>query len=147
MHASAEAAAFFFRLSGTPFLRDGVMFQLPGIGIQVAQECSGIRSSWVLFITSLVASNLFLTSPWRRAILVGFVIPLAIFRNGFRIWVIGRLCVDIGPHMIHSVVHRRGGPLFFALSLLPFFLMLLWLRRGERRGKIRPSPSTSVTGA
>ncbi len=44
---------------------------------EVAQECSGIRSSWVLFITSLVASHLFLESPWRRIVLVAFVIPLA----------------------------------------------------------------------
>jgi exosortase len=42
--ASAEAAALFFSISGTPVLRDGTVFQLPGIVIEVAQECSGIRS-------------------------------------------------------------------------------------------------------
>ena len=31
---------------------------LPGIVLRVAEECSGIHSSWVLFITSLVASHL-----------------------------------------------------------------------------------------
>ena len=91
--ASAEAAALFFSITGTPVLRDGTVFQLPGIVIVVAQECSGIRSSWVLFITSLLASYLFLKSPWRRAVLVSLVIPLAILRNGFRILVIGLLCV------------------------------------------------------
>jgi len=45
--------------------------------------------------------------------------------------VIGMLCVRIGPAMIHSVIHRRGGPLFFALSLIPLFLLIWWLRRGE----------------
>jgi exosortase C (VPDSG-CTERM-specific) len=131
--ASTEAAAMLFLLTGTPMLRDGNVFQLPGIAIQVAQECSGIRSSWVLFITTLAASYLFLKSPWRRAILIAFVIPLAIVRNGFRIWVIGVLCVEIGPHMIDSAIHHQGGPLFFALSLIPLFLLLWWLRRGERR--------------
>ena len=52
--ASAEAAALFFSVVGMPVLRDGTVFQLPGIVIEVAQECSGIRSSWVLFITSLL---------------------------------------------------------------------------------------------
>ena len=33
--------------------------------------------------------------------------------------------------MIHSVIHHRGGPIFFALSLIPLFLLLWWLRRGE----------------
>jgi exosortase C (VPDSG-CTERM-specific) len=130
--ASAEAAALFFNISGTPVLRDGTVFQLPGIVIQVAQECSGIRSSLVLFITSLLASYLFLKSPWRRAVLVSLVIPLAILRNGLRILVIGVLCVQFGPQMINSVIHHRGGPLFFALSLIPLFLLLWWLRNGER---------------
>lgn len=131
--ASAEAAALYFKASGTPVARDGVVFQLPGIAIRVGQECSGIRSSWVLFITSLLASHLFLRTRWRRIALVAFVIPLGILRNGFRILVIGLLCVHIGPHMIDSIIHRRGGPLFFALSLVPLGLLLAWLRRQERR--------------
>jgi len=129
--ASAEAANLFFNMTGTPVLRDGTVFQLPNIAIQVAQECSGIRSSCVLIITSLLAANLFLNSTWRRAMLVAFVIPLGIVRNGLRVFVIGVLCVHFGPHMIHSVIHRRGGPIFFAIALVPLFLLLLWLRRGE----------------
>jgi exosortase C (VPDSG-CTERM-specific) len=135
--ASTEAAAMFFAIAGTPMLRNGAVFQLPGIAIEVARECSGIRSSWVLFITTLAASYLFLKSPWRRAVLITFVIPLAIVRNGFRIWVIGMLCVEFGPQMIHSFIHRQGGPLFFALSLIPLFLLLRWLRRGET-GRVNP---------
>lgn len=130
---SAEAASLFFGMSGIPVLRDGVVFQLPGITLEVAQECSGIRSSYVLFVTSVIASYLLLKSPWRRAVLLAVVIPLAILRNGFRILVLGLLCVQIGPHMIHSVIHQSGGPLFFGLSLLPFFLLLWWLRKGESK--------------
>jgi exosortase C (VPDSG-CTERM-specific) len=137
--ASTEAANLFFNVTGTPVFRTGTVFQLPTITIEVAQPCSGIRSSWVLFITSLLAANLFLKSTWRRALLVCFVLPLGIVRNGFRVWVIGMLCIHIGPQMIHSVIHHRGGPLFFALSLIPLFLLLAWLRRGEiLAAKIRP---------
>ena len=130
---SAEAADLFFSMSGIPVLRDGLVFQLPGITLEVAQECSGIRSSYVLFITSVVASYLLLKSPWRRAVLLAVVLPLAILRNGFRILVLGLLCVHVGPHMIHSVIHQSGGPLFFGLSLLPLFLLLWWLRKGESK--------------
>ena len=124
-------ASLLFDATGTPVLRSGTVFELPGVVIRVAQECSGIRSSWVLFITGLVAANLFLNSAWRRFILVALIIPLGIVRNGFRILVIGLLCVHLGPQMIHSILHRNGGPLFFALSLVPLLLLLLWLRRGE----------------
>lgn len=130
--ASADVSAMFFRMTGTPLLRDGEVFALPGIVLEIARECSGIHSSWVLFITSLVASHLFLTSPWRRFILVAFVLPLAIVRNSFRILVVGLLCVHVGPHMIDSYIHRQGGPIFFALSLIPLFILLVWLRRQER---------------
>ncbi len=117
--ASAEAAAMYFAAAGTPLVREGTIFELPGITVEGAQECSGIRSSWVLFITSVLAANIFLKGPWRRLALVVFVIPLGILRNGFRVFVIGLLCVHVGPHMIDSIIHRRGGPLFFALSLVP----------------------------
>jgi exosortase C (VPDSG-CTERM-specific) len=135
MLASAEAAALYFDLVGTPLVRQGTLFELPGITLQVAQECSGIRSSWVLFITSLLASHVFLRTRWRRIVLVAFVIPLGILRNGFRILVIGLLCVHVGPHMVNSVIHHRGGPLFFALSLVPLSLLLWWFRRQEQRLK------------
>jgi len=134
-YASAEVANLLFHLSGTPFLRAGLIFQLPNITIEVAQECSGIRSSWVLLMTSILAANLFLKTPWRRFALVAFVIPLAILRNGFRILVIGLLCVHMGPQMIHSLIHRRGGPLFFILSLIPFLAVLWWLHRGDSRAR------------
>jgi exosortase C (VPDSG-CTERM-specific) len=130
-YASAEIANLLFHLSGVPFVRLGLVFQLPNITIEVAQACSGIRSSWVLFMTSILAANLFLKTPWRRFALVACVIPLAILRNGFRILVIGLLCVNVGPQMIHSIIHRRGGPLFFVLSLIPFFGVLWLLRKGD----------------
>ena len=130
-YASAEVANFFFHLSGTPFVRVGRVFQLPNITIEVAQACSGIRSSLVLFMTSILAANLFLKTHWRRFALVAFVIPLAILRNGFRILVIGLLCVNVGPQMLNSPIHSRGGPVFFVLFLIPFLLVLWLLRKGD----------------
>jgi exosortase C (VPDSG-CTERM-specific) len=132
---SAAAAQGFFALSGTPFLRNGLAFQLPGISLQVAPECSGIQSSLVLFITGLMASYLFLRTPWKRGVLILFMIPLGLLRNGFRVFTIGELCVHIGPQMINSPIHRKGGPVFFALSLIPLFVLLLVLQKSERAGE------------
>lgn len=126
---SAKVAHWFFLWSGTPIFRTGQVIELPGMTLRVAPECSGIRSSFVLFITSLIASYLFLKSPWHRTFLVAAVIPLGIFRNALRVLVIGLLCVHRGPHMIDSWIHHKGGPLFFAISLLPLFLMVWWFQR------------------
>ena len=131
--ASASAAQTLFSICGVPVSQDGVVLTIPGLTLEVAQECSGIHSSWVLFISSLLTSYLFLKTRWRRIVLVAFVIPLGILRNGFRILVIGLLCVYVGPYMINSPIHHRGGPLFFALSLIPLFILLWWLWRQERQ--------------
>jgi exosortase C (VPDSG-CTERM-specific) len=130
-HNSAAAAWLLFRVSGTPVFRQGLVFELPGTALRVAPECSGIHSTLVLFITSLLAGFLLLRTPWKRALLSICVIPLAILRNGLRIFIIGQLCVRIGPEMIHSYIHRHGGPIFFVLSLIPFFLLLVLLRKSE----------------
>jgi exosortase C (VPDSG-CTERM-specific) len=131
-HGSAVVADWMFVLSGTPFWREGMDFHLPGMNLEVAPECSGIHSTLVLFITSLVAAQMILRQPWKRIVLCLAVIPLALLRNGFRVFVIGQLCIRIGPKMIDSPIHRHGGPLFFVLSLVPFFLLLYFLKKSER---------------
>jgi exosortase C (VPDSG-CTERM-specific) len=135
-HTSAAAAHALFALSGTPYLRDGLSFRLPDISIRVGEECSGIHSSLALFITSVLAGHLFFRSSWKRSLLALAVIPLGIIRNGFRIFTIAMLCVHVNPDMINSPIHRRGGPVFFLLSLIPFSLLLYVLWRLERKEKL-----------
>lgn len=132
-HASAAAAAVFFQLAGMTLFRDGTLFRLPGYSLNVAPECSGIHSTLALFITSIVAGCLCLRSPAHRVLLAAVVLPLAVARNGFRVFVIGELCVRVGPHMIDSYIHHHGGPIFFALALVPFAALLLGLMRRESR--------------
>jgi exosortase C (VPDSG-CTERM-specific) len=131
-HRSADAAELLFGLVGTPLLRQGVTLQLPGFSLEVAPECSGIRSTLVLFISSLVAGQLFLRSPLKRAVFTLAVIPLGILRNAFRIVVIGELCVHVDPGFINSPIHHRGGPVFFAISMVPFLLLLYCLRKTDK---------------
>jgi exosortase C (VPDSG-CTERM-specific) len=141
-HSSADAASVLLSLSGATVFREGSVFHLPGITIEVAKECSGIHSTLVLFVTSLLAGHLFLRSPWKQAALALVVIPLGIVRNGIRIFTISWLCVHVDPAMIDSPIHHRGGPIFFALSLVPFLALLLVLRKSEGwRKTVRPVPA------
>jgi exosortase C (VPDSG-CTERM-specific) len=130
-YTSAEAAYWLMSVVGIPMIRDGVNFRLPNLFIQVAQECSGYNSTFALFMVSLIAGYLFLKFPSKRAVLTLAVIPLAIFRNGFRITTLATLCVYDDPAWIDSNLHHKGGPIFFALSLIPFFILLWGLRRSE----------------
>lgn len=130
-HASAEAYSWLMDLSRATYYREGRTFVLPNLTIIVAQECSGIRSSLVLFITSLIAGHMFLRTTWKKVLLAAVVFPLGIFRNAFRIYILSMLSAHWNPNIIDSPLHHRGGPIFFALSLIPFFIFLLWLRKTE----------------
>jgi exosortase C (VPDSG-CTERM-specific) len=130
---SADAADLLFRLTGMPFLRQGNEFRLPGMALEVAPQCSGIHSSLVLFITSWLAGYLLLKSRWRQVALALAVIPLGLARNGVRIVTIGQLGVHVSRAVLDSPLHHHGGPIFFVLSLVPFFLLLHLLRRSEAR--------------
>jgi len=145
-HTSADAAAALFNLTGATVFREGLVFQLTGIAIEVARERSGIHSSRVLFITSLLAGHLLLHSVWKKAVFALAVVPLGIVRNGFRIFTIGMLCVHVDPAMINSPIHTRGGPVFFLLSLVPFFILLFLLRRSERPGKSDQPAAEALSG-
>jgi exosortase C (VPDSG-CTERM-specific) len=129
---SAGAAFLLFRLAGTPVLREGLSLHLPGITLEVAPECSGIHSTLVLLVTSVLIGQLLLATAWKRAVLALLVLPFGILRNGLRIFTLGELCTRFDPALIDSPLHRHGGPLFFLLALVPFLACALLLARSER---------------
>lgn len=131
-HASADAAYLLLKLSGMSVLREGTQFNLPGVAIAVAPECSGIRSSLVLFMTGLLAAQFFLRRPWSKITLALVMLPLGVFRNALRIFTLAQLAVQVNPDVLNSSLHHHGGPLFFAISLVPFFLLLWLLRKLEK---------------
>ena len=137
--ASTEATDFLFGLLGVPVFRQGFVFVLPGITIEVSEACSGIRSSLALLITSLIAGHLFLGSTWTKLTLVLAIIPLTIVKNAVRIVVLSVLGSYVNPSFVtDSALHRNGGiPLFF-VSLAALAVIVWLLRRCEARLGYRP---------
>lgn len=131
---SAAAAEAFFRLAGVPCFRQGLTFSLPGVAIRVAEECSGIRSSLALLITTVLASHLFLRSTWRKLLLCAAVVPLTVLKNGLRIATLSTLAIYVNPSFLTGNLHRHGGIVFFIIGLVPVALLLLFMQRSENRG-------------
>jgi exosortase len=113
-------------------MQSGITVSIPGLTLEVAQECSSIRSSMMLLVTSLLLAQVVLRSTWRKLLVVALAIPLAVAKNGFRIFVIAMLGTRIDPSFLTGRLHREGGILFFLLSLALVFFALWGLRRGER---------------
>jgi exosortase len=129
---SADAAEGFFHLTGIPYLRRGLIFDLPGVSIRVAEECSGIHSTLALLITTALAGHLFLRSNWRRTLLLIAVVPIAILKNGLRIAGLTLLAIYVNPGFLTGNLHHHGGIVFFMIALVPMALLLILLERGEK---------------
>jgi len=126
---SCETVEGIFKLIGVPHIRDGFVFYLPTLSIEVAQQCSGIRSTLALLITTALAAYLFLDRSWQRIILVLAVVPISIIKNGLRISVLSVMGVYFDESvLIDGWLHRSGGIVFFIIALL-LISVVLWLLR------------------
>jgi exosortase len=128
---SAEVAGVLFKLSRLPVVREGFIFALPGLDIEIARECSGIRSSIALLITGLLASHLWLRRWWSKTVIWLLLYPLAVFKNGLRIVTLCLLTLYVDEGFITGDLHTRGGIVFFGLNLIILSIILVILRRLE----------------
>lgn len=128
---SAEVTSWIFYLTRTPVLREGLLFTVPGVTIEIAKECSGIRSTIGLLITCLLAGYLLLrTVPARLALLVA-ALPILAVKNGIRIATLTLLSIHLDPGFLFGRLHRDGGFVFFAIGLLILLPVLSWLHEAE----------------
>jgi exosortase len=125
---SAVAASLMFRAAGVPVAQDGILLSIPGLQVEVARECSSIRSSLMLIVTTLVLAHLFLRSWWRKALLVAAAIPLSVAKNGLRIFTIAELGTRVDPGFLNGKLHHNGGVIFLSISVVAV-VMLLWMLR------------------
>jgi exosortase len=130
---SADAAYLLFRLFRVPVVRDGIVFSFSKIDIEVAAECSGIRSSTILVVTTIVLAQLFLKSTRSKWIAVLLSFPIAVFKNGVRIFTLSVLGEYVSTTWLDSWVHHQGGVVFLALGLAMMLVVLWLLWRTERQ--------------
>jgi exosortase len=134
---SAEISALLFGLTPLPVLRDGFVFHLPRFSIEVARECSGIRSSIALLVLAILVGHFFLRTWWKQLIfvLVGFVVMIV--KNGIRIVTLTMLATYVDPGFLYGNLHREGGVVFFMIGLL-LMVPVFWLLQG---GEDAPNPN------
>jgi exosortase len=134
---SSDATYALFHLFGVPVFREGVHFQLPVVGIEVAKECSSVHSACALFIVGLLVGHLFLRSPWTKVCLSLLTIPIAMFTNAVRIVTLWSLATKVDMGFLHGNLHHKGGAAFSVVSLSAL-LGCLWLLRKVEGGGLVP---------
>ena len=128
---SAEISALLFGLTPLPVLREGFVFHLPRFSIEVARECSGIRSSIALLVLAILVGHFFLRTGWRQVLfaLAGFVVMIV--KNGIRIVTLTMLASYVDPGFLYGNLHREGGVVFFLIGLLLMVPVFWLLQTGE----------------
>jgi exosortase len=140
---SAFTAQAMFSAVGVPVSQDGVFLTIPGVTLEVAKECSSIRSSLMLVVTSMVLAQVQLRSFWRKAVVVAVAVPLSVAKNGLRIFTIAILGTKVDPGFLTGRLHHQGGVIFLCVALLVIFLLLWILRKTERRSAAAGFPPLS----
>jgi exosortase len=135
---SALSAHALFAAAGVPVLQDGVLLSIPGLTVEVAQECSSIRSSSMLLVTAMVLAHVLLRSPWRQVLVITIAVPLSVAKNGLRIFVIAMLGIRVDPAYLTGRLHHQGGIIFFAIALALVLLLIGLLKRAEDKAVAAP---------
>ena len=140
---SAAVAELLFNLSGVPVLRQGFYFYLPEVSIEVAQECSGIRSSIALLILALLVAHFAFRPLWKKAVFVLAGLAMMLIKNGVRIATLTLLANYVNRDFLYGRLHHQGGVVFFVIGLALLLPVYWLLRRGENTTGIARNATTS----
>jgi len=130
---SAWITEALFDLFHVPALREGFVFHLARVDIEVAKECSGIRSSMALLILALLATHFTLKSFWKKALFLACGLFMMILKNGIRIATLTLLAMYVDPGFLYGRLHHQGGVVFFLIGLVLLLPVLLFLQRSETK--------------
>lgn len=144
---SADVSGVLFDLFRVPALRQGFVFHLPAVSIEVAKECSGIRSSMALLILALPVVHFGFKRLWKKVAFLLSAILVMVVKNGIRIVTLTVLAVYVDPSFLFGRLHRQGGIVFFLLGLLLLVPIYTALQVGESPSHLVGSVSDNNLGS
>ncbi len=132
--ASGMASSLVAEL-GVPVLRQGNIIQLPGMTLEVAEACSGIRSLMSLTTVAVIYAYFLESKFVPRFLLSLSAVPIAVIANGLRVTGTALLAYYWGQEVAEGFFHNFSGWLIFVLSLVMLFSLqgvMGWVRKRRR---------------
>ena len=137
---SSQIGVWVIRLFGISVYLEGNVIDLGAFQLQVAEACNGLRYLFPLMTLAFILAYFFKAPIWKRVLLFGASIPIAILMNSFRIGVIGITVEYWGVKMAEGVLHDFEGWVVFMLSTLVLIGVATVLTRiGKRSASLRES--------
>jgi exosortase len=95
---------------------------------EVAAECSGIRSFIALLAISTIFSVLTMKSWWKRGVMIGLTIPLALVCNVMRLVAIILTATAFQSRAAGEFIHEWFGYVTYLIGIGTLLLAARWLR-------------------
>ena len=99
---ATNVAGLVLRLFDIPFLRDGVVIELAGVTLQVAEACNGLRFLIGLVVLTLAFAQITQDRLWQKLALAGAAVPMAVMANAVRVAGISTAAHFYGPEALGS---------------------------------------------
>jgi exosortase len=145
--ATSRVAEALIRFVGVPVFREGNFLALRNVTLEVAEECSGIRSLISLLTLGVVFGYVRDARGWMRVLLALLTIPVVVMWNGIRVAVTGVAAHNYGRGAAEGFVHDLCGWLAFAAAFATMFLLhrlLMLAVRAFPRGEALARNSFSI---
>jgi exosortase len=148
-HAVAVFSGVVLSSLQIPVEQQGIFLRLPGLTLEVAEECNGLRFLPILFVFVSAFARIVLPALRSQLSLMALSIPVAMLANTARVTATGVGAYAIGPEVVFGPLHYYIGKSFWALALLAMIGIALLLR-SRTHGVVaasRPRPGACVAGA
>jgi exosortase len=131
-HFVAVFSAAALRAAQIPVEQQGVFLLLPGMALEVAEECAGLRFLPILFVFGAAFARAVLPTIRLQLILIAVAIPVAVLANAARVAATSAAAYMIGPAVILGPAHYYIGKVFWLFALLAMIALAFALRARAR---------------
>jgi exosortase len=119
----STASSIAARIVNIPVLREGNIMHIPAHTLQVVHACSGLRSLIVIFVICTLIGYITLRSNISRVVLCIFAVPIAIFVNIIRVFIMIVFLHFFSINLTFGPIHTITGMAVFILALSFVFIL------------------------
>ena len=116
-----------------PVEQQGIFLHLPGLVLEVAEECAGLRFLAILVVFVAAFGRAVLPTTRTQLVLIALSVPVAVAANTLRVATTGVAAYAIGPHIATGPAHYYIGKSFWAIALLAMVAVACVLRARAHR--------------
>jgi len=127
-HVVAVVVAIIAHVVQVPAQQEGVFLRLPGLTLEVAEECSGLRFLLILLVCVTAFARLALPTISGQLVLIALSVPVAVLANIMRVAATTLAAYALGSHVATGPSHYYIGKAFWAAAVLVMITMAMFIR-------------------